>query len=375
MSDTSTVIDKIKALPVSEVIGQYLQLKKYGAMYKASCPFHNEKTASFSVSNSKNIFKCFGCGAAGDAITFVQEYTKTDFIGALKDITNRFNIDYMPNGDPHTADVNRRNKESIYILNNIAAAWFAAQLKATPAAMAYLTDTRELTTDTIESRALGYAPDSWTGLYTYLKSQQYTDDQLRYSGLITYKDDGKIFDYFRNRIIIPITGINGKIIGFGGRDISGIIENTSSAGVVPPIKGGGQRPGGIKAPDYTPAKYLNSPETAIFNKGLELYNFYQGKKEIETADLVYITEGYFDVISAAQAGTANIIAGMGTSFTTEQIEYINRYTKNVCLVYDADRAGQDAAQKNGEAMLAAGLNVKIIALECKDIDEFIKTLK
>lgn len=347
---SSPSVDKIKALQISDVIGQYITLKRAGANYTACCPFHDEKTASFSVNNSRGAYKCFGCGAGGDAIQFVMEHKKLEFMDAVKQICDQWKIDYIQNGNANNTQYQeeRKLKESMYIMNNIAADWFQEQLNINTDAKDYLTKTRHLAPETIEYWRLGWAPSGWTGLYKHLQSLKYSEDMIKASGLIHFSDDGKVFDFFRDRIMFPIRNMAGKITGFTGRIIT---KQT---------KGG-------------PPKYMNTRETLVYNKSSELYGIYEANSEAAKQDYIYQVEGNMDVITAWQHGIKNIVAGSGKPLSDDQVLMIGRHTRNITIIPDTDALKE--AYQNAEALMHEGFNVQILKLETKDLDEWINQPK
>jgi DNA primase len=335
-------IDEIlDAAHITDVVGSYISLKKRGTNLIGLCPFHNEKTPSFNVSPAKGIYKCFGCGKAGNAINFVMEYEHLDFIGALKHLAERYNIE-LPKEEV-SAEVlseekrKQQEREQLQVLNNFAMQYFASNLlEGEEGKMIGYTyfEERGFRHNTIVDFKLGYSNDSWDAFYQAAKSAGYGDELLIASGLVKQSEQGKIYDAYRGRVIFPILGLNGKPIAFAGRI--------------------------LKAKDEKSPKYVNSPETVLYHKSNELYGLYQARQAVTAADTVYLVEGYTDVISLYQGGVKNVVASSGTSLTENQIKLIKRFTENVCVLYDGDAAGIKASLRGTDMLLEAGLNVRIV---------------
>lgn len=339
------VIDRVReANDIADVIGSYIPLKKRGANLVGLCPFHSEKTGSFSVSPIKQIFKCFGCGKGGNVINFVSNYENIGFGEAVKILADRAGIS-LPEVEL-TQEQKWKNslKEKILEVNKEAAKYYFVMLRDEQGAHAYkyLTD-RGLSEDTIRNFGLGYAGKYSDGLYKYLKSKGYTDDILTETGLFSFNMNGGN-DKFWNRVMFPIMDRQGKVIAFGGR-IMGQAEN---------------------AP-----KYLNSPETKAFIKGDNIYGLHIARRTKK--DYFLLCEGYMDVITLHQAGFDNAVASLGTALTPKQAKLIGRYVERVVITYDSDEAGQKASLRAIPILRAAGIDVKVIDLRPqKDPDEFIK---
>ena len=330
---------------IVEVIGSYVQLQKKGGSYLGLCPFHNEKTPSFSVSGAKQMYHCFGCGVGGNVFTFVMEYENYNFIEALNLLADRVGV-RLPEleaskEEKRAADLRSRLLE----VQKQAAKYFFYQLKAEQggAARKYL-ENRGLTQKTIIHFGLGYSSKNPKDLYQYLKGLGYEDELLRESGLISIEETKGAYDKFWNRVMFPIMDLNNKVIGFGGR-----------------VMGEG-----------TP-KYLNSPETKLFDKSRNLYGLNFAR--LSRKSYFLICEGYMDVISLYQAGFTNVVASLGTAFTSLQAKIISRYVKEVLLTYDSDQAGVKATLRAIPILKETGLSVKVVNLSpFKDPDEFIKKL-
>lgn len=338
------LVEEIRARnDIVDVIGSYVRLSKKGSSYMGLCPFHNEKSPSFSVSAAKQMYHCFGCGVGGNVFTFIMEYENYSFIEALKLLAERAGITLPEIEYSEEAKRAANLKGRLFEINKIAAKYFFYQLKSErgKGALDYLKE-RSLTEETIVHFGLGYSNKKSDDLYQYLKNLGYEDELLRQSGLISMEEAKGAFDKFWNRVMFPIMDVNNKVIGFGGR-----------------VMGEG-------AP-----KYLNSPETKIFDKSRNLYGLNFARQS--RMSYLLICEGYMDVISLHQAGFTNAVASLGTAFTALQAKLLSRYTKEVLLTYDSDGAGMKAALRAIPIIKEAGLSVKVINMQpYKDPDEFIK---
>lgn len=330
---------------IVDVISSSVNLKRSGSNYLGLCPFHNEKTASFSVSPSKQMYYCFGCGAGGNVITFLMEYENLTFVEALEELAGRAGME-LPTKQDTAADRKRRDlRDSILEVNKLAANFYYATLKSERGrdGYDYLTG-RGLTPETIRHFGLGFSDRTSGELYRYIKSKGYSDQVLKETGLFTYDEKRGTYDKFWNRVMFPILDRNNRVIAFGGRVMG----------------------------DAKP-KYLNSPETLVFDKSRNLYglNFIHGKQE----EGILICEGYMDVIALHQAGFTNAVASLGTAFTSQHCSLLKRYTDMVYLCYDSDGAGVKAAMRAIPMLREAQIRVKVIDMNpYKDPDEFIKGL-
>lgn len=330
---------------IVDVISSSVNLKRSGSNYLGLCPFHNEKTASFSVSPSKQMYYCFGCGAGGNVITFLMEYENLTFVEALEELAGRAGME-LPTKQDTAADRKRRDlRDSILEVNKLAANFYYATLKSERGrdGYDYLTG-RGLTPETIRHFGLGFSDRTSGELYRYIKSKGYSDQVLKETGLFTYDERRGTYDKFWNRVMFPILDRNNRVIAFGGRVMG----------------------------DAKP-KYLNSPETLVFDKSRNLYglNFIHGKQE----EGILICEGYMDVIALHQAGFTNAVASLGTAFTSQHCSLLKRYTDMVYLCYDSDGAGVKAAMRAIPMLREAQIRVKVIDMNpYKDPDEFIKGL-
>ncbi len=336
------IIEQVReANDVVEVISDYVQLKRSGRNWFGRCPFHNEKTPSFSVSSDKQIYHCFGCGAGGNVINFIMEHERLDFISSVKLLADRVNIVIeVDNREPQKKD----DRAAIYNMHEVACRVFEKQLAepSNKVAKDYLIK-RGLSEETLKTFRVGFAPDRWDTVTLNVMKMGLSQEILTKSGLLMTKDSGGYYDRFRNRIMFPIADINGKVQAFGGR-IFGDAEG---------------------------AKYMNSPETPIYHKGRTLYGLDHSRDEIRSSRTAILVEGYMDLIRLFQEGFKNGVAGTGTAFTTEQAGLVKRFADKVFVCYDGDSAGQKAAQKAGLTLLDKGLDVRIILLPTgEDPDSF-----
>ncbi len=329
---------------IVDVISGYVKLKKSGSNYFGLCPFHNEKSGSFSVSPSKQMYYCFGCGAGGNVITFIMEYENYTFMEAVRMLAERAGIELPQMEETPEERKSRDIRSQLLEINKLAAVYYFHQLRGQngSTAMNYLKK-RELGDETIQRFGLGYSSMYSDDLYRYIKSKGYKDDILKESGLFTY-GDGKVTDKFWNRVMFPIMDMNNRVIGFGGR-----------------VMGDGK------------PKYLNSPETKLFDKSRNLYGLNLARTSRKPN--IIICEGYMDVISLHQAGFNQAVASLGTALTSGQASLMKRYTDQVLITYDSDGAGVKAALRAIPILKEAGLTTKVINMKpYKDPDEFIKGL-
>lgn len=330
---------------VVDIISSYVNLKRTGSNYVGLCPFHNEKTASFSVSPSKQMYYCFGCGAGGNVFTFLMEYENLTFVEALERLAEQAGMELPEKGNSENDRKRRDLRDSILEVNKLAANYYFACLKSEQGKIGYeyLTK-RELKPETIVRFGLGFAGKGGSPLYQYVKSKGYPDSVLKETGLFTYDEKRGVYDKFWSRVMFPILDRNNRVIAFGGRVMG----------------------------DAKP-KYLNSPETMVFDKSRNLYglNFVHGKQ----GEGMIICEGYMDVIALHQAGFTNAVASLGTAFTSQHCSLLKRYTDLVYLCYDSDGAGVKAAMRAIPMLKEAGIRVKVINMRpYKDPDEFMKGL-
>ena len=344
MAFPPSFLDELSARnPIEDVVGQYVSLKRSGSNLFGLCPFHGEKTASFSVSPDKGIYYCFGCHKGGSSINFMMEIEGLSYPDAVRSLAKRAGME-VPEDEQYQSRY--RQQERLWALHKEAARFFHSKLLAPEgeAALHYALG-RGMHKSTLIRFGIGYAPDSWSSLVDVLRKKGYTDEELRSSGLVTVsKKNGNLFDRFRDRLMFPIIDVRGNVIGFGGR---------------------------IMKKDDNAAKYLNSPETLIFNKRKNLFGLNIAKKT--KLDYMILVEGYMDAIALHQYGFDCAVASLGTSLTEEHAVLLNRYTENVVLIYDGDEAGQRAARRAIPMLEKAGLNIKVLQLkDAKDPDEYLK---
>ena len=352
MIDRETVDRIYAAANIVDIIGEYVTLKRKGVNYQACCPFHNEKTPSFVVSPSKGVYKCFGCGKGGNAVTFLMEHENITYPEALKMVAKRYGIEVKEK--EMTDEEVRRNddRESMFALNGWAADYFADYLhhetEGMSVGMTYFRQKRGMTDATIKKFGLGFCPAKGDRMSKDALAAGYKKEFLVATGLSLQREsDGSLYDRFRDRVIFPVHNISGRIVAFGGRTLR---------------------------TDKTVAKYQNSPESEIYSKKRELYGLYFAKKAIQQLDFAIMVEGYTDVISMHQAGVENVVASSGTSLTTEQIRLLNRFTKNITVIYDGDSAGIHASLRGIDMILKEGMNVRVVLLpEPEDPDSFART--
>lgn len=325
--------------PIEEVVGQYVNLKRSGSNLFGLCPFHGEKTPSFSVAPDKGIYYCFGCHKGGGVINFEMEIEGLSYPDAVRALAQRVGME-VPEDEEYQSRY--RKQERLWALSKEAARFFVSQLYA-PAGAEGLryAQSRGMSKGTLTRFGIGFAPNSWDSLCKAMRSKGYTDEELKASGLVSEKND-RIFDRFRNRLMFPIIDVRGNVIGFGGR----VMDNS------------------------TP-KYLNSPETEIFNKRKNLFALNVAKKS--KLGYLILVEGYMDAIALHQYGFDCAVASLGTSLTEEHATLLSRYTEQVVLIYDGDEAGQNATKRAIPMLEKAGLQVKVLQMrDAKDPDEFLK---
>lgn len=337
------IIEEIKEKnDVVDVISEYVNLKRTGSYHVGLCPFHNEKTPSFTASSSKQFFHCFGCGEGGDVIAFIMKHLNLDFIEALQLLADRVGIQ-LEKKNSRIDKEEEKKKKKLYEINREAAIFFYKNLFNNNNALEYLQN-RGISRDTIKTFGIGYSTNDWEGLLKHLRIKGYNEKVIAEAGLIIRrKDNSGYYDRFRHRVIFPIINTKDKVIGFGGRVL-----------------------------DSSKPKYLNSPDTPIFNKGYNLYGlniikkYFRGKK-------IILVEGYMDVISLNQHGIKYSVASLGTAFTNAQAKLLKRYCNEFYICYDSDVAGQNATNKALEILKSEGIDAKVIILpDGKDPDEFIK---
>ncbi|MCC9166173.1 DNA primase [Pontibacter harenae] len=342
-------VDQILAqADITEVVGDFVSLKKKGQNMWACCPFHHEKSPSFSVSPAKGIYKCFGCGKAGNSVQFIMDVEGTSFPEALKYLAKKYGIDIPEEtADPEYAK-EQNERDSLFIVSDFANNHYQQNLhqhEQGGIGQSYLKQ-RSLGSNTIRKFELGYSLDAWSDLTDTALKAGFQQKYLEATGLTIAKEDGKKYDRFRGRVMFPIHNISGRVVGFGART--------------------------LKTNDKKSPKYLNSPESEIYHKSNVLYGLFQAKQAIRMQDMCYMVEGYLDVLSLHQGGIENVVASSGTSLTEGQIKLISRYTQNITVLYDGDAAGIKASLRGIDLILESGLNVSVVTFpEGEDPDSYI----
>jgi DNA primase len=333
--------DLIARADIVEVVGRRVQLKKAGREFKACCPFHDEKTPSFTVSPSKGFYHCFGCGAHGTAIGFLMEYDHMNFVEAIESLAHSMGVEVPRDESDKPA---RRYDELFSLLDTVARHWQAC-LKDAPRAVEYI-KSRGIDGSTAKRFGIGYAPDGWSNILDKFGKSPEAIERLLATGLIIAKDNGQYYDRFRDRIVFPIRDARGRTIGFGGRTLG----------------------------DGEP-KYLNSPETVLFHKGRELYGLYEARQALRHIDQLVVVEGYMDTVALARHGIDFAVATLGTATTSEHLNRLFRLTDNVCFAFDGDRAGRKAAWRaleNALPQIREGRQVRFVFLpEGQDPDSYV----
>lgn len=352
-------IDRIfAAARIEDVVGDYVSLKKRGANLIGLCPFHDEKTGSFTVSPSKGIYKCFGCGKAGNPVNFITEIEQCSYVEALRQLAKRYHIEIEERELTAEEKQKQDDRESMFVVNDFANNWFQEQLWETQegkaVAMSYLRQ-RGLREDTIRKFQIGYSPEKST-LWSEAKNKGFQEKYLLNdsenppyigTGVCGKSENGKLYDRFRGRVMFPFLSVSGKVVGFSGR----LMVKNDKVG-----------------------KYVNSPTSLIYEKHNELFGLYQAKQAISKNNSCYLVEGQMDVIQMVQSGIENVVASGGTALTINQIRLLHRYTENITLLYDGDKAGVKAALRGIDMMLEEGINIRVILLpEGEDPDSFAKS--
>jgi DNA primase len=342
------VLDQVRhANDVVEVIGSYFPLKRAGANFRALCPFHKEKTPSFNVNPAKQIWHCFGCGAGGDVFSFVMKYESLDFIGAVRRLAERAGIEIEV--EQAAEGPSRSQREDLFRLHEQVSEFFHHNLmkeKFAQVARDYLVK-RKISSDTAKKWRIGYSPDSWDALTQWAKSKQFSPALLATAGLVLPRDNGGVYDRFRGRLMFSICDEQGRVVGFSGRILTDAKDQP---------------------------KYVNSPETPIFQKGKILFALDKAKRAILDEKVAIICEGQVDTISCHEAGLSNVVAPQGTALTEQHARILKRYAEEVVLMFDADTAGQNAAVRGAEALWDAGMAIRVAVLpQGHDPDSFVKT--
>ena len=348
-------IDRIySAVKIEEVVGDYVTLRKRGANLIGLCPFHNEKTGSFTVSPSKGIYKCFGCNASGLATKFIMDIEQCSYIEAIKHLARKYHIEIVERDLTPEEQKRQDNRESMFVVNDFSNKWFQKQLwetqEGTAIGLSYFRE-RGLRDDIIRKFQLGYSPERGNPLAKALQEKGFSEEFIVNNvdtkigvGVVGKSEDGRLYDRFRDRVIFPIFTVSGKPVAFAGR----ILKKKDNVG-----------------------KYVNSPDSIIYSKTNELYGLFQAKQSISRLDMCYLVEGQMDVISMHQSGIENVVASGGTALTIPQIRAIKRFTSNITVLYDGDSAGIHAALRGIDMFLKEGFNVKVVLLpEGEDPDSY-----
>ena len=336
MISRETIQRIMDATHIEEVIGEFVSLKKRGANHIGCCPFHNEKTPSFYVSPSKGIYKCFGCGKSGNAVGFIMDHEHYTYPEALRYLARKYNIEIEEERMTDEQKERQTVRDGLFHVSEFAQKYFADLLyndeMGFAIGLSYFHQ-RGLSDDIIRTFGLGYCLDDWRNFTDHARHNGYSDDVLEKSGLTIFKDDGKYYDRFRGRVMFPIFSISGRVLGFSGRVLSS---------------------------EKQAAKYVNSPDSEIYDKSHTLYGIYQARNAIAKENKCYLVEGNIDVVSMHQSGVCNTVASCGTSLTTEQIRLIKRFTPNVTVLYDGDSAGIKAALRAVNLLFEEGMHVRVV---------------
>ena len=338
------------ATDIVDVVRDYVTLRKTGTYYKGLCPFHNEKTPSFTVSPSRQYCKCFSCGKGGNAVHFLMEIEHLSYPEAIKRLGKRYGIEVIEEAQSEEEREARNVREGLFVLNEWARDFFANYLRSSSdgvaVGMTYFRS-RGFRDDIIKKFQLGFAPTERDALAKAALQKGYSKEALTKTGLCYASEDGKLIDRFHGRVIFPVHTVSGRVVAFGGRILSAKKGNM--------------------------AKYVNSPESEIYSKSRELYGLFQSRSSIAREDCCYLVEGYTDVISMHQSGIENVVASSGTSLTTGQIHLLRRFTKNITVLYDGDSAGIKASLRGIDMLLEEGMNVKVLLLpDGEDPDSFAR---
>ena len=350
MISQNTIQQILSRIDIIEIVGSYVKLKKRGANYLGLCPFHNEKSPSFTVSPAKEIYKCFGCGKSGNSIGFLMELEKYSYVEALRWLANKYNVELEETETSPEQKLQQQSADSLYIINNFAQKFFSDYLFNTEegrdVGLSYLKH-RGFNEEIIKKFQLGFNPEARDAFATAALNAQYNIELLQKSGLVMVRDE-RPMDNYRGRIIFPIHNQSGKVLGFGARI--------------------------LKTNDKAP-KYINTPENEIYVKSKTLYGSYFARQAIDKADECLLVEGYTDVVSLHQAGIENVVASGGTSLTPDQLRLVKKYTDNLTIIYDGDSAGIKAALRGMDLAFEAGLNVKLVLIpDNEDPDSYVNKL-
>ena len=352
MIDQETIQRIMDASRIEEVIGDFVSLKKRGANHIGCCPFHNEKTPSFYVSPSKGIYKCFGCGEAGDVVKFLMKHEHYTYPEALRWLAEKYHIEIREEELTEEQKERQTERDGLFHVSEFAQKYFADLLfndeMGRAVGLSYFHQ-RGMSDEIIRRFGLGYCLEEWSNFTDYARKNGYSDAVLEKTGLTIFKDENgkhRVYDRFRGRAMFPWVAVNGKVVAFGGRVLDARTKGVNQ-------------------------KYVNSPDSIIYHKANELYGIFQAKKQIAKEDMVYMVEGYTDVLAMHQCGIENVVANSGTALNEAQIHLLHRFTNNITLLYDGDEAGIHAATRSTDMLLAEGMNVKILLLpDGDDPDSF-----
>lgn len=344
MIDRATVDRIMDAANIVDVVSEFVTLRKSGTSYKGLCPFHDDRTPSFSVSPARGVYKCFSCGKAGNAVRFIMDHEQMSYVDALKWLARKYNIEVRERELTSEERQQENERESIFIVNEWAAEYFhdilLNDVDGKAIGMTYFRS-RGIRDDIIQKFRLGYSLNHRDAMATEAQKKGYKAEFLVKGGLCGQRENGGLYDRFAGRVLFPWMSVSGKVIGFGGRVLDSRTKGVSQ-------------------------KYVNTPDTLVYHKDHELYGLFQAKKAIAKEDCVYMVEGYTDVLSMHQCGIENVVANSGTALNLHQIRLLHRFTQNVVLLYDGDEAGIHAAMRGTDMFLAEGMNIKVLLLPDND---------
>jgi DNA primase len=351
MIDRATIAKINEAAQIYDVVSEFVNLKKSGAGWKGLCPFHDDRSPSFTVSPARNTCRCWACGEGGGPVTFLMKHEQISYPDALKWLAKRYGIPVVEKELTPEEKAQETERDSLFAINEWAINWFETQMHETAdgraVGLAYFRG-RGFRDDVMRDYRVGFAPKSRDAMTRAALREGYQEDFLVKTGLTVKRDDGTLYDRYAGRVIFPIRSVSGKVVGFGGRVLDAATKGVNQ-------------------------KYVNSPESSVYSKKKELYGLFEAKKAIAKADLVYMVEGYTDVMAMHQMGVENVVASSGTALTHEQIRLVKRFTTNIAVLFDGDAAGIKASQRGIDMLLADGMNVKLLMLpDGQDPDEFAR---
>lgn len=344
MIDRATIDRIMDAANIVDVVSEFVSLRKSGTSYKGLCPFHDDRTPSFSVSPARGVYKCFSCGKAGNAVRFIMDHEQMSYVDALKWLARKYNIEVKERELTSEEREQENERESIFIVNEWAAGYFhdilLNNIDGKAIGLAYFRS-RGIRDDIIQKFRLGFSLSQRESMANEALKKGYKAEFLVKGGLCGQREDGSLYDRFAGRVLFPWMSVSGKVVGFGGRVLDSRTKGVSQ-------------------------KYVNTPDTPVYHKDHELYGLFQAKKAIAKEDCVYMVEGYTDVLSMHQCGIENVVANSGTALNIHQIRLLHRFTQNVVLLYDGDEAGIHAAMRGTDMFLAEGMNIKVLLLPDND---------